>query len=49
MLHGIYYRIHVGKEPWVRAVVAFWFYSVILMWQLPWAAVTLADTRWGTR
>lgn len=49
MLHGVYYRIHVGKRPWFLAVIAFWFYSVILMWQLPWALVTIADTRWGTR
>jgi len=49
LLHGIYYRIHVGREPWIKAVAVFWFYSVILMWQLPWAAMTLADTRWGTR
>lgn len=49
MLHGIYYRIQVGKREWFSAVVAFWFYSVILMWQLPWALVTIADTRWGTR
>lgn len=49
MLHGIYYRIHVGKKPWFFAVVSFWFYTVILMWQLPWALLTIADTRWGTR
>lgn len=49
MLHGIYYRIQVGKQPWFFAVLTFWFYSVILMWQLPWALVTIADTRWGTR
>ncbi|KND50694.1 MAG: N-acetylglucosaminyltransferase [Parcubacteria bacterium C7867-001] len=49
MLHGIYYRIYVGKRPWFLAVLSFWFYSVILMWQLPWAVVTIADTRWGTR
>ena len=49
LLHGIYYRVHVGKRPWVLAVISFWFYSVILMWQLPWAALTIADTRWGTR
>ncbi len=49
MLHGIYYRIHVGRRQWFFAVIAFWFYSVILMWQLPWALVTIADTRWGTR
>jgi hyaluronan synthase len=49
MLHGVYYRIHVGRRPWVLAVLSFWFYSVILMWQLPWALFTIADTRWGTR
>ena len=49
MLHGIYYRIHVGRRRWFFAVVSFWFYSVILMWQLPWALFTIADTRWGTR
>jgi hyaluronan synthase len=49
MLHGIYYRIHVRMPKWISAVAAFWFFSVILMWQLPWALVTIADTRWGTR
>jgi hyaluronan synthase len=49
LLHGIYYRIYAGPRPWLRAVLSFWFYSVILMWQLPWALFTIADTRWGTR
>ena len=49
LLHGLYYRIFVGKRPWIYAVLSFWFYTVILMWQLPWAVVTIADTRWGTR
>jgi hyaluronan synthase len=49
VLHGIYYRIHVQNRPWFFAVLSFWFYTVILMWQLPWALITIADTRWGTR
>ena len=49
MLHGIYYRIHTGKPHWLFAVVGYWFFTVILMWQLPWALFTVADTRWGTR
>jgi hyaluronan synthase len=48
-LHGFYYRIEVGRRSWFLAVVSFWFYTVILMWQLPWALVRMADTRWGTR
>lgn len=49
MLHGLYYRAYVGKQPWVKAVFSFWFFTVILMWQLPWALITITDTRWGTR
>ncbi|HUQ30097.1 MAG TPA: glycosyltransferase [Candidatus Paceibacterota bacterium] len=49
MLHGIYYRIYTQDRRWFFAVISYWFYSVILMWQLPWAFVTIADTRWGTR
>jgi hyaluronan synthase len=48
-LHGLYYRIQAGTESWVLAICTFWFYTVILMWQLPWALVTIKDSRWGTR
>ena len=48
-LQGIYYRIRVGPRPWLLAIAASWFYSVILMWQLPWAIITIRDSRWGTR
>jgi hyaluronan synthase len=49
MLHGIYYRNHVKRASWFLPVVSFWFYTIMLMWQLPWAFVTIRDTRWGTR
>ncbi len=48
-LQGIYYRIRVGPRPWLLAIAASWFYSLILMWQLPWAIITIRDSRWGTR
>jgi len=48
-LHGLYYRSQVGERPWFLAIISFWFNSVILMWQLPWAFVTIWDSRWGTR
>jgi hyaluronan synthase len=48
-LHGLYYRIKVGDKKWFPAIVAFWFNTVILMWQLPWALITISDSRWGTR
>ncbi|HEU4677426.1 MAG TPA: glycosyltransferase family 2 protein, partial [Candidatus Paceibacterota bacterium] len=49
LLHGIYYRIQVGKKAWVLAIITFWFNTVLLMWQLPWAILTIKDSRWGTR
>jgi len=49
MLHGLYYRIKVGPRAWALAIISFWFHSVLLMWQLPWAVVTIRDSRWGTR
>lgn len=48
-LHGLYYRIQVGPRAWFLAIATFWFNTVILMWQLPWAVLTLRETRWGTR
>jgi hyaluronan synthase len=49
LLHGIYYRIEVGDKKWFLAIVAFWFNTVVLIWQLPWAMVTVSDNKWGTR
>jgi len=49
LLHGLYYRKEVGKQPWLLAIMSFWFHTIILIWQLPWAIITIADTRWGTR
>jgi hyaluronan synthase len=49
VLHGIYYRNHVKDSPWFLPAITFWFYTVMLMWQLPWAFITMRDSRWGTR
>lgn len=49
LMHGLYYRIRVGKRTWLLAILSFWFNTVALMWQLPWAVITIRDSRWGTR
>jgi len=48
-VHGVFYRLHVGRKHWFLAICSFWFNTIILMWQLPWALVTIRDSRWGTR
>ncbi|MBI2113205.1 MAG: glycosyltransferase family 2 protein [Candidatus Wildermuthbacteria bacterium] len=49
LLHGFYYRANAGGKGWLLAIVDFWFTAIILMWQLPWALLTIRDSRWGTR
>jgi len=49
VLHGIYYRNHTKDSNWFLPVITFWFYTILLMWQLPWAFITMRDMRWGTR
>lgn len=49
LLHGIYYHNHVKKAPWFLPAITFWFYTVMLMWQLPYAFISMRDVRWGTR
>ena len=49
LLHGMYYRIKVGKRAWFLAILSFWFHTILLIWQLPWAIVTIKDSRWGNR
>jgi hyaluronan synthase len=49
IVYGLYYYIHTGDKKWVFGVVFAAFYSVVLIWQLPWAILTLRDSKWGTR
>ncbi|OGG41601.1 hypothetical protein A2837_00165 [Candidatus Kaiserbacteria bacterium RIFCSPHIGHO2_01_FULL_46_22] len=49
LLHGLFYRAQVGPRAWFLAIISFWFNTVILIWQLPWAVATIKDSRWGTR
>jgi hyaluronan synthase len=49
LLHGVYYRINNKGNKWLLGVLSFWFYTVILIWQLPWAMLTMKNTGWGTR
>ncbi len=48
-LYGFYYYAHTGKKLWFYGVAFAWFYALVLVWQLPYAILTLRDTKWGTR
>lgn len=48
-VYGLYYNIHMNDRKWVYGSIFAVFYTLILIWQLPYAILTLRDTRWGTR
>lgn len=49
VIYGLYYYIYTNDKKWVYGVLFAAFYTIILIWQLPWAILNLRDARWGTR
>lgn len=49
VVYGLYYYLYTGDRKWVYGVVFAAFYTIVLIWQLPWAILNLRDARWGTR
>jgi hyaluronan synthase len=49
VIYGVYYYIHRRDHSWIFGILWSSVYSLLLLWQLPWAILTLRDSRWGTR
>lgn len=49
VVYGLYYYIFTKDKKWVYGVLFATFYTIVLIWQLPWAILNLRDSRWGTR
>lgn len=49
LVYGLYYYIYTKDKRWVYGVVFAAFYTIILIWQLPWAILNIRDPKWGTR
>lgn len=48
-IYGIYYHIHRRDKGWLYGMLFATFYTLILIWQLPYAILSLRDPKWGTR
>jgi hyaluronan synthase len=48
-IYGLYYYIYTGDRKWTYGVLFATFYTLVLIWQLPYAIISLRDGRWGTR
>lgn len=49
VVYGVYYSIFRSDNLWIYGVLFNWLYSLILVWQLPYAIANIGDTQWGTR
>jgi hyaluronan synthase len=49
VIYGLYYYIHTGDRKWPYGTFFATFYTLVLVWQLPWAILNLRDAGWGTR
>lgn len=48
-IYGLYYHIHRKDGLWAYGMVFVFFYVTVLIWQLPYAILTLRNSKWGTR
>jgi hyaluronan synthase len=49
VIYGAYYNVYIKDRKWLYGVVFTFFYTLLLIWQLPYAILTIRDPRWGTR
>lgn len=49
LVYGLYYYIFMRDRKWIYGVLFAAFYTIVLIWQLPWAILNIRDSRWGTR
>lgn len=49
VLYGVYYNIYINDNKWIYGMVFTFFYTFVLIWQLPYAILTIRDPKWGTR
>lgn len=49
ILYGVYYKIFTRDKQWFTSSFYLIIYTLLMVWQLPYAIATLRDSRWGTR
>ncbi len=49
MVYALFYRMYRPDPLWKYGIAFAFFYTGVLVWQLPIAIANLSDTRWGTR
>ena len=48
-IYGLYYHIYKKDGLWIYGIMFVFFYVTVLIWQLPYAILTIRNAKWGTR
>lgn len=49
LFYGLYYRLKTREPGWYKGILFSLFYVTLLVAQLPYALLTIRDSKWGTR
>jgi len=49
LFYGLYYRLKTREPEWYKGIFFSLFYVTVLVAQLPYALLTIRDSKWGTR
>lgn len=49
LFYGLYYRLKTREPDWYKGIFFSLFYVTVLVAQLPYAFLTIRDSKWGTR
>ncbi|VXB78441.1 Glycosyl transferase [Arthrobacter sp. 9AX] len=49
LFYGLYYRLKTREPDWYKGIFFSLFYVTLLVAQLPYALLTIRDSKWGTR
>jgi len=49
VFYGLYYRLKTQEPDWYKGILFSLFYVTLLVAQLPYALLTIRDSKWGTR
>lgn len=49
VIYGLYYYVYTKDRKWIYGVAFATFYTLVMIWQLPYAILKIRDAKWGTR
>ncbi|WP_241249495.1 glycosyltransferase family 2 protein [Rhodococcus sp. X156] len=49
LMYGLYFRVHRPERIWAYSILFSLLYASVFVWQMPYAILTIRNSKWGTR